>query len=405
MRILFLANRLPHSNVAGGHRLIHQRMRLLADQGHTVGLAAFVADENTEYIQELSEVLHEVKTVPLKKQHLAVRMMRDYISGSLPAIFWKNYSRCMMRLVGDMVEEGQYDVVVAAYGEMGMYLYRNPFLSAVHKVVSCHRCLSSSFAKYVETPGVALSLRAKSASQLRVLEKYEFEMYSAMDHILTLTQEDRFTLLNYAPQLPVSVIPPGIDFSYFDRKHKKTSSQPMVMMCGFFADKSNHDAAMWFIEEIWPKVAKKYPQLKCSFVGKGASPEMKRATAVYAETMHVISTVEDLRPYREQATIFINPMRLGSGLRVKMLEAMASGLPVVSTVLGAAGIPAQNGENCFVADTPELFAQSIEWLMTDQNLAKQMGVRARTMVQTRFNSRSTISELEQVLKEVISIQS
>ena len=137
-----------------------------------------------------------------------------------------------------------------------------------------------------------------------MLEKYEFEMYSAMDHILTLTQEDRFTLLNYAPQLPVSVIPPGIDFSYFDRKDKKKPSQPMVLMCGFFADKSNHDAAMWFIEEIWPKVAKKHPQLKCTFVGKGASSEMKRATAAYAQTMQVISTVEDLRPYREQGHHF-----------------------------------------------------------------------------------------------------
>ena len=152
MKILFLANRLPHSSVAGGHRLIHQRMQLLADQGHTVGLAAFVADENTEYIHALRTSLHEVKTVPLKKQHLTVRIMRDYSSGSLPAIFWKNYSYRMMRLVGDMVEDGQYDVVIAAYSEMGMFLYRNPFLSAVHKVVSCHRCLSSSFAKYAETP-------------------------------------------------------------------------------------------------------------------------------------------------------------------------------------------------------------------------------------------------------------
>ena len=403
MKILFLANRLPHPNVAGGHRLIYQRMRLLAGKGHAIGLATFVASENTAHVHELSESLHEVKTAPLKKQHLAVRLMRDYVSGSLPAIFWKNYSRGMMRLVGDMVAEGQYDVVIAEYGEMGMYLYRNPFLSAVHKVVSCHRCLTSSFAKYAETPGVPLSVRAKSASQMRVLEKYEFEMYRAMDHILTLTQEDRFTLLNHAPQLPVSVIRPGIDFSYFNREDKKAATEPMVMMCGFFADKSNHDAAMWFIEEIWPNVSRRHPDLKCVFVGKGASAEMKRAAAPYGEKVLVISTVDDLRPYREQASIFVNPMRLGSGLRVKVLEAMATGLPVVTTALGAAGIPAQNGENCFVADTPELFAQSIDWLLADEKLADRMGDRARKMVQHTYNIHSTISELEQVLSEVVSI--
>lgn len=404
MKILFLANRLPHADVAGGHRLIYQRMRKLAEMGHCVGLASFVSEDATRHLPELRTILHDVQTVPLKKQRLIVRMLHDYISGSLPAIFWKNYSRRMMRLVGDMVEQTQYDAIIAEFSEMGMYLYRNPYLSAVHKVVSCHRCLTSAFAKYAETPGVPLSLRLKSGAQVQVLEKFEFEMYSAMDHILTLTQEDRFTLLNHAPQLPISVIQPGIDFDYLDRGRPARPKTPMIIMCGYFADKSNHDGAMWFIEEVWPTLFLKHPDLGCSFVGQGASPEMKRAAAKYNESMTVISSVDDLRPYREQASIFVNPMRLGSGLRIKMLEAMATGLPVVTTALGAAGIPAQNGVNCFVADTPGLFIQSIDWLMTDERLSRKMGQRAREMVKKRYNISSTISELEQVLSEVVSIQ-
>lgn len=405
MKILFLANRLPYADVAGGHRLIYQRMRKLAEQGHCVGLASFVSEDCIHHVSDLRKELHDVQTVPLKKQHLLVRMLHDYLSGSLPAIFWKNYSRKMMRLVGDMVEQTQYDAVIAEFGEMGMYLYRNPYLSAVHKIVSCHRCLTSAFAKYVETPGVPLSLRIKSVSQVRVLEKFEFEMYSAMDHILTLTQEDRFTLLNHAPQLPISVIPPGIDFDYLDQARSVKSDSPILLMCGYFADKSNHDGAMWFIEEVWPAVSLKHPDLTCRFVGEGVRPEMKRAAAKQGESITVIGSADDLRPYREQASIFVNPMRLGSGLRIKMLEAMATGLPVVTTALGAAGIPAQNGVNCFVADTPELFVQSIDWLMTDERLSSKMGQHAREMVKDRYNIHSTISELEQVLSEVVSIQS
>ena len=402
MKILVLANRLPHGNVAGGHRLIYQRMRQLADQGHEVGLAAFTTPGDEGHVDGLRTELLEVETVPEKQHRLAVRMFRDYISSSLPAIFWKNYTPAMMRLVGDMVERTKYDVVVAEYGEMGMYLYRNPYLSAVHKVVSCHRCLTTAFSNYAETPGVPLPLRLKSASQVRMLEKFEFEMYSAMDHVLTLTPEDRFTLLNHAPQLPISVIPPGIDFDHLDRQPAAKPGHPIVMMCGYFADKSNHDAAIWFAREVWPGISKRHPELRCHYVGRGASQEMARL-AEKDKRMVVADKVDDLRPYREQATVFINPMRLGSGLRIKVLEAMATGLPVVSTALGVAGIPAQNGVNCFVADTPDLFAESIEWLLNDQRLADSMGAAAKKMVKNKYDIRSTISELEQVLTEVVSM--
>jgi glycosyltransferase involved in cell wall biosynthesis len=402
MKILFLANRLPHADVAGGHRLIHQRMKQLVNRGHSVGLASFVAEENEPFIPALAKELFEVKTLPLKKQYLAVRVFHDYIS-SQPAIFWKNYSPGMMRLVGDMVEKTRYDVVVAEFSEMGMYLYRNPYLSAVHKVVSCHRCLTSSFSKYMETAGVPLALRLKSASQLRVLEKFEFEMYSAMDHILTLTAEDRFTLLHHAPQLPVSVIAPGIDFNYLNREKHVSSPDPIIMMCGYFADKSNHDGAMWFLEEVWPLIEQEHPEARCQFVGAGASLELKRA-AKKKDSVRVIDFIDDLRPYREQATIFINPMRLGSGLRIKMLEAMATSLPVVSTALGAAGIRAQNGENCFIADTPELFAQSIDWLLTDKKLAHAMGERAQQLVKKHHDILTTSCEFEKVLSEVVAVK-
>ncbi len=313
--------------------MIYQRMRQLVDQGHQVGLASIVAPDHEIHTPALREELFEVETVPVKQRNLAVRMFRDYVSFTLPAIFWKNYSRAMMRLVGDMVERTKYDVVIAEFGEMGMYLYRNPYLSAVHKVVSCHRCLTTSFSKYAETAGVPPMLRLKSASQLRTLEHYEFEMYSAMDHVLTLTAEDRFTLLNFSPQLPISVIPPGIDFDYLDREHAEKPESPIVIMCSYFADKSNHDGALWFAEEVWPALSKKNPALQCHFIGEGASPEMKRI-ANKQERMLVAGSVDDLRPYREKATISINPMRLGSGLLIKVLEAMGTGLPVVSTALG-----------------------------------------------------------------------
>ena len=402
MKILFLANRLPHSDVAGGHRLIYQRMRALADRGHQVGLACFVEPEQERYIPAVKAMVYELETVPVNDRKLWVRIFRDYISAVLPAIFWKNYSRALMRSIGDMVERTKYDVVIAEFSEMGMYLYRNPYLSAVRKVVSCHRCLTTSFNKYAATKGVSTMLRIKSGLQVLALEHYEFEMYSAMDHILTLTSEDRFSLLNHAPELPVSVIPPGIDYTYIAENKALKKESKTILMCGFFADKSNNDGALWFAHEIWPIVVKKHPDVRFYLVGTGASPELKQLEKMDNRIV-VTGAVPDLRPFREQAAIFINPMRLGSGLRIKVLEAMATELPVVSTALGVAGIPAQNGVNCFVSDTPELTAQSIDWLLNDPKLSSEMGQRAKEMVKNKYNMEPTIRELERVLEEVVSI--
>ena len=402
MKILFIANRLPHADVAGGHRLIYQRMRQLQQRGHTVGLAALIMQENLDHLPCLKDTFYEVEAIPFQARSTWHRVSNDYLNPLLPAIFWKNRSAQLMQQVGSMVERSQYDLVVAEYGEMGQYLYQNPYLSAVHKIISCHRCLTDSLRTYSQTKGVPLSMRLKSKAQLPRLSAYEYELYRNMDHILTLTNKDRFTLLHDAPQLPVSVVAPGIDVEELNEIEYVRHEEPTLVMCGYFADKSNRDAALWFIRHVWPILQERYPSLRCQFVGKGIGHEIKQAQQKY-ETIELISDVDDLRPYRKKAHIFINPMRIGSGLRIKMLEAMGSGLPVVTTQLGAAGIPAQNGVNCFIADTPELFAHSISWLLQDPTLVKEMGQRAQQLVSDQYGIHQSVKELERIFTDTLSV--
>lgn len=115
----------------------------------------------------------------------------------------------------------------------------------------------------------------------------------------------------------------------------------------------------------------------------------------------VTGKVEDLRPYRNRARVFVSPARLGSGVRTKTLEAMASGLPVVSTSLGMAGIQAQNGFNCLVADTPDLFAQSVEWLLQDRSLGARIARNARALIQQKHSLESGVKRFEQILKFIV----
>lgn len=399
MKILFLTNKLPYADVAGGHRIIYQRIRHLAEQGHHIGLLSFVTDENEEQIESLRPLLTELHILPHPNRNIFIRAFHDYVFLSRPAVFWKSYSRKMVEAVGEMNEKWKYDLIIAEFSEMGQYLYKNPYLSAVNKVISCHRCVTASYEKYKSLGEIRLKLYLKSIPQLRGLQKYEFNMYRSADRVLVLTPQDRFTMQYYAQDLAISVTPAGVDIEYLQAL-PPVKKEPVILLTGFMGDPANEDGVLWFHHHIWPRLSERHPEVKFYIVGGGASSRITRL-AEKDSRITVTGFVEDLRPYRNIASVFVTPVRLGSGMRTKVLEAMAGGLPVVSTSLGMAGLEAQTGVNCLVADTPELFTQSVEWLLTDSALADQMARNAKELVKDKHTLKGGLQRFENIITSIV----
>jgi glycosyltransferase involved in cell wall biosynthesis len=399
MKILFLTNKLPHAEVAGGHRIIYQRIRHLTEQGYQIGLLTFTHRETEEQIDSLRPILKELHTLPHPTRNIFIRAFHDYLFFSRPAVFWKSYSKEMMRKVGEVAEQGGYDLVIAEFSEMGQYLHKNPFLSAVHTIISCHRCVTASYEKYTSLGEVRLRLHLKSLLQLRGLQKYEFNMYRSADRTLVLTPQDRFTMQYYAQDLAVSVVPSGIDVKYIQAQ-PPVKKEPIILMTGFMDDPANEDGVEWFYHHVWPELSKRQPDVKFYIVGAGAGRRIRRL-AEKDDRIIVTGEVEDLRPYRNLARVFVSPIRLGSGMRLKVLEAMAGGLPVVSTSLGVAGIEAQTGVNCLVADTPELFTRSVEWLLTDPALSDSMARAASELVERKHTLEDGLIRFEKTIQSIV----
>lgn len=399
MKILFLTYRLPHETVAGGNRIVFQRIRHLAQKGHEVGLISYEENQVEEQRKTLEPYLCELKTIPAPHRNLFVHLFHDYLALSRPALIWNRYSKKMMKMVAETVEKGRYDIVIAEFSEMGQFLHKNPYLSAVHSVISCHRCMTASYEKYRDTKEVSLRAYLKSIPQLRGLRKYEFDMYRSADRILVLTPQDRFTMQYYAPDLAISVAPSGVDIERL-KYSPEERRDPIILMTGYMKDPANEDGAVWFAHHVWPAIRDKYPEIKYYIVGSSPGPRVKKLAAKDPRIV-VTGRVDDLAPYCRKAKIFVSPMRLGSGLRPKVLEAIAFGLPVVSTSLGMAGIQAQTGVNCLVADTPELFIQSVEWLLTDPALRNQMAHNAQELVERKHALSIGLNQLEEILKSII----
>jgi glycosyltransferase involved in cell wall biosynthesis len=397
MKVLFLSSRIPHARVVSGHMIVHQRITRLVQRGYQVGLAAFSHEDDSEHIPLLRDKLIELETIPAP-QPKAGRRLLDYFISPVPPRFANSYSPAMFKCVGDMVERTRYDVVVAEFGGMGQYLNMNPYLPAVRKVISVHQCQTIAGQKALELLG--FSPRAmREWFALKGLQRYEFDMYRSADRILVLTAEERFGVLNNAPDLRITVIPSGVDTDYF-KPAEPAVKERAIVFTGYYTDEPNRDAVMWFSHSVWPRLKAKYPDLTFYVVGPGPRPDMLELARKDPRII-VTGEVDDIRPYLARARIFVCPNRLGSGMRGKILQAMASGVPVVSTTQGAEGISIQQGENGFFADKPRIMAQAIDLLLGDPLLQANVARRAREMVADRFSWDRGIDLLETVLHEVV----
>jgi glycosyltransferase involved in cell wall biosynthesis len=393
MKILFISTRLPHPRVVSGHLIVYQRIRRLVARGHEVGLAVFSQDDDAAHLPEIAPMLREYEIVPRPGAASARGRLWNYLFPTVPDRFAAYYSPEMFKCVGDMVERRRYDVVLSEFSVMGQYVNRNPYLSAVRRIVSVHQCQTITTQKALDV----LGFRPRAIREwlaMRGLRQYEFEAYRSADRLLVLTQEERFGILNYAPDLRITVIPSGVDTDYFQPGDTAIKEQAIVFT-GYYSDEPNRDAVMWFAHTVWPRLKSRYPDLAFYVVGPSPTSDMIELARKDPRII-VTGEVDDIRPY------LVCPNRLGSGMRGKILQAMASGVPVVATTQSAEGIPIQMGDNGFLADKPRIMAQYIDLLLGDPALQFSIAQHAREMVVEKFSWDRGVDLLEGVLDDVLA---
>lgn len=397
MRILFITARIPHAGVAGGHVLVYQRMKRLAANGHQIGLLTFaLPGERAASDDDFFRSLVDFRTVPAPPKAGWFRKIIRLLYSSIPPYFWEFRSSEMMKVAGDMVHEGAYDLVIAEFSAMGQYLVRNPYMPAVRKIISCHFGVASSYRSIARTMGLRAS-GLRSRLNINRAQRYEVGMYRNVDRVIVLTAHDRYNLLSVDPTLRINVIPVGVDARYFLPDDNATRDRSLVFT-GQYDSFANVDAVRWFASSCWPLLKKRHPDLKFFVVGPGGQAELK-AIARRSADIVVTGEVDDVRPYLHRASVYVCPIRLGAGLRFKLYEAMAAGVPVVTTTLGAEGIPMQNGDTGFMADQPDIMADVIDLLLTDTNLRNTIARQAQSLVEERFDWSIGIRLMEKVIQD------
>jgi glycosyltransferase involved in cell wall biosynthesis len=241
--------------------------------------------------------------------------------------------------------------------------------------------------------------KAVSYREYRTLERMERKYISSADHVLAVSDNDHEFFLRYAPKDKMTVIPTGVDIDYFSPSNE--SDPQCIVFTGSMDWIANEDGIVFFIEKVLPPVRRQFPNAKLLVVGRRPSERMRRIGAS-VPGVEVTGTVDDIRPYLARGSVYVVPLLVGGGTRIKIFEAMAAGKAIVSTTIGAEGLPVKHGENILLADDAESFAKCVVELLKDRVSRESMGAAARKLVADGYSWEAAGRDLGAALEAAAS---
>jgi glycosyltransferase involved in cell wall biosynthesis len=222
------------------------------------------------------------------------------------------------------------------------------------------------------------------------LRREERATWRQADGVTLTSERDEELLRRDAPETRTAVIPNGVDIDYF-RPSEGTVEPDTIMFFGAINYYPNTEGLLFFLDEVFPLVKRQHPGARLWIVGQQPPPSIiQRAGG----DVLVTGLVEDVRPYIERAAVVIAPLRIGGGTRLKIVEAMAMGKPIVATHLGAEGLKMQDGKDILLADTAQHFARQVAAVLNDQDLARRLGAAARRCAESLYTWRAAVDRLE-----------
>ena len=395
MKILWVCPTLLHPTINGSQIRTLGILRHLSrrNQIHFVGLSreGQTTAERAEYCSEVYSFLHE----PPKRKSAAFawQALGNFLTG-IPLYVDRYRSPDALAQVNKLLAANRYDAIVADF------LLSAPNVPAVENAVLFqHNVEALIMARLAEQSTFAPS-RAYLTHMARKVDRYERAVCRKARHVITVSPADSRYIENHYGVAKTSALPTGVNLKYFARPAQPPPQQAFdLVFVGSLDYLPNLGGVTWFVERVLPLIHRERPQATVALVGKNPGPEVHR----FAEKdprIHVTGTVPDVRPYLWTGGASIVPLFAGSGTRLKIYEAMAAGLPVVSTTIGAEGLTYENGRTIVIADEAEAFARECVALIDDPERRRKIGSAACRQV-TEGSDWSTVAvEFEAILDRV-----
>ena len=415
MRILFLCLRCPYPPQRGDRIRSYNFIKQLSER-HDITLVFFAESESdieaVKHLQPFCERVEWVKFSPsFASIHTAIHCLSRI---PLQVHYW--YSPQMQRKINQLLAEENFQLIHAQLFRMGQYVIKT---EGIAKVLDLCDSLALNLSRRAELDCTPKRFLVK-LEEKRV-RRYEVEIMKAFDSGTVVAHFDRDYLLNQDNSLNLSVVPMGVDLKYFQPLKVNndsngadvTEKQNMTLTVqeDFADDRSknllftgtmnyfpNSDAVIYFCNNVFPLIQKRYPDATFYIVGNHPTEQIRRLSD--QKGVVVTGYVPDIRPYFEKASVFVAPLRAGSGIQTKNLEAMAMGIPIVTTSIGAMGLEAETDTELLIADTPETFAERVIHLIENPDIRQNLANAGRKRVEASYDWQVLVNRLEQVYDQI-----
>jgi polysaccharide biosynthesis protein PslH len=387
LRILFLTARFPWPLLRGDQLRAYHQLRVLASR-HRLTLVCFRdTPVPPEGLAAVSAFCEQVVTVPLGRPAMAASLAWGAFS-SLPFQVSLYRNPLMRRALRKVVAGPAFDLAHAQLARMAPYVEGLPLPRFVD-LVDALSLSTRRRSRLHRGP-----LRWLTGLEAERLLRHERRICASLEGASVVSSVDRAAIGETAR---LGVVPNGVDLAElpFGRETRDPATVVFTGNMGYFA---NVNAACWFAERVHPLVRRSVPEAR--FVVVGARPTARvRRLARADPSVRVLGLVDDLRPHLRAATVAVAPMQAGAGQQLKVLEAMASGTPVVATPVAAEALEADGGDAVFVAGTPEAFAEAVVALLRDPGRADRLAARARRFVESRHTWEGSTAHLEELYED------
>ena len=395
MKILFLSLRCPYPPHRGDRIRSYHFIKQLSKQ-HAITLVYFAESESDiESVKHLQPFCERVEWVRFHRS-LAFLNTGFHCLSTRPLQLHYWYAPRMQQKVNQLLAEEHFDLIHAHLFRMGQYVTE---IQGPTKVLDLCDSLALNLNRRANLDCIPKRFLVK-LEEKRV-RRYEVDIMKAFDCGTVVAPFDRDYLLKQDNSLNLAIVPMGVDLGYF-RPSPKTDAQssdsPRLLFTGTMNYFPNADAVIYFCNEIFPHVRERYPKARFYIVGNHPSEQVRRLET--QDGVVVTGYVPDVRPYFEKASVFVAPLRAGSGIQTKNLEAMAMGVPVVTTAVGAMGLQAEVGKELRVADTPTAFAEAILHLLDNPHERANIAQTARTRVETDYSWDAIGERLKHVYMQI-----
>ncbi len=299
-----------------------------------------------------------------------------------------HYSRLFEATIVELMREKQFDLIHCEWTPYAVNLKKVlPFPS----VIAAHNVESMIWRRNYEVEQNLLK-KLYIYFQWKKMELFEKKTYGELTRTVAVSLQDKNVIAQWIPGDLIDVVENGVDIDYFNTSKTNCKANSLVFSASMDW-RPNVDGMLYFLDKIWPLVLELFPDSTLTIVGRSPMKVLKDKIA-NLESVTLTGTVKDVRPYIENASVYIVPLRIGGGSRLKILEAFSMRKPVVSTSVGAEGLEVESGRDLIIADDPHTFVSAIERLFQDSVLRERLGGEGRTLVEAKYQWEILSEKLE-----------